>query len=144
MHHAINPGGSGGRAPCVSFFENRKWILAGLEISIILARGQFEKIPLPAVMVVVVYPVVNLGFHIFKRSVICNDPGDFVLHMPEETFLRCVVPAVAFSGHGLHELGVFQFFDERIAGIVASLIAVYDGFIVQYAAMFCDERIHGF
>lgn len=104
MLHAINPGIQGAEPPVSAFLKNRKQILAGQKILVLFTGSRLEQIPLTAIIVVIVHPVGNLGFHIFKSSEFYNDSDDFLLHMAEETFLRCDIPTVASSGYGLYIL----------------------------------------
>ena len=62
--------------------------------------------------------------------------------MSEEALLGCVVPAVALPGHGLDKLVVFQLLDESVAGVMAALVRVDDGGVVQGAAVLLNQRIH--
>jgi hypothetical protein len=49
----------------------------------------------------------------------------------EEALLRRIVPAIALAGHGLYEIRAAQLLDEGLTGVVAALITVDDGRVVQ-------------
>ena len=102
----------------------RKRIDSCLQILVILLWRQLQKIPLIAVIVVIVNPVINFCDNILEDDTSSNCFADFVLHMSEEAFLGSVVPTVATSGHRLNEFFVFQFLNEGITGVMGSLITI--------------------
>lgn len=51
-------------------------------------------------------------------------------------------PAVSASGHGLNRLRFFQILDEGVASVVASLVAMNNGFIVKATAVILNQLIH--
>ena len=122
---ALNPG-VWGRAPVLLSFRiiYRKRIDSCLQILVILLWRQLQKIPLIAVIVVIVNPVINFCDNILEDDTSSNCFADFVLHMSEEAFLGSVVPTVATSGHRLNEFFVFQFLNEGITGVMGSLITI--------------------
>ena len=101
-----------------------KRVDACLEVCVVLAWGKLEEIPLTAVVVVVIHPVIDLGYDLTKGFEPMNDFFDVILHVSVEALLWCVIPAVSFPGHGLYELCIFEFFDKGIARIVTALIGV--------------------
>ncbi len=64
--------------------------------------------------------------------------------MAEKAFLRCIVPAIAFSGHGLSQLFVFDKLSELNACIMAALIGVDDRIGVQLISMITEQLMDRF
>ena len=120
----------------------RKRVYSCLQILVILLWRQLQQIPLIAVIVVVVNPVIDLCANILEGDTSGNFFADFVLHVSEEAFLWRVVPAVTTPGHRLNEFFIFQFLDEGITGVVASLIGMHDGLIIQCAAVLGNKLIY--
>ena len=58
------------------------------------------------------------------------------------SILRRIVPAVAFAGHGLAEFAVFHELYEFYADVMAALVAVDDGFLVQRDAVFLKLAVY--
>ncbi len=104
---------------------------ARCQIGIVFIGRQLGQIPLISVVVVIVDPVVNGAADIRKGSPAGGFTPKFVLHVAKEALLGCVVPAVAFAGHGLPQGAVLQELNELHAGVVAALIAVEGGFFAQ-------------
>ena len=64
--------------------------------------------------------------------------------MVEKAFLRGIVPAVPFSGHGLPHVSVFQNIYIAVTRIMASLTAVERHFCFQPRSLVFDEDAHSF
>ena len=62
-------------------------------------------------------------------------------HVPEETLLWGILPAVSLSGHGLDKLLILLLLNECIARIMVSLVGMHDGGIVQVGTMLTDQVI---
>ena len=63
------------------------------DIAVILPRGQLRQLPLVAIVVVVIEPVIDVAPGVIKRFPESHLVGQFVLHMAVEALLRRVVPA---------------------------------------------------
>ena len=135
MHKAKNLGGPGAEPPAwlptsvLGVYRQR--VDAGKEILVVFPGGQLQEVPLSTVVVVVVHPVIDAGKNVLKGEALGDKTGDLVLHVAEEAFLWGVIPAVAAAGHGLDEFCILQLLDEGVAGVVAALIGVDDGFVIQ-------------
>ena len=92
------------------------------------------------IVVVIVCPIVYTG----KEIVVIAAGGQvqLVLHVSEEAFLRRIVPAVGFPGHGLAQMIVPDNLNEFKACVVGALIAVDQGFCLQRNTMDFDQPIH--
>ena len=95
-----------------------------MTVLVILLRRELVQIPLVAVLVVVVHPIVDDRSDLVVGIAVCDEFPDLVLHVTKKALLGCVVPAVALPGHGLNERSIPELPDEGVAGIVAALIAV--------------------
>ena len=95
-----------------------------------------------ALRVVVIHPVCKPVLYLRKGLVLRDQAGDLVLHVAEEALLGRVVPAVALPGHGLHERRVLELCDEGPTGVVAALVTVHDGHVVQRRAVQGQQRVH--
>ena len=95
-------------------------------------------------MVTVIVVIVNpIGYQSKEVVVIvAGSQIQFILHMPKEALLRCVVPTVGFSGHGLAQMIVLNDLDEFQAGVMGALIAIDQGFRMQRNAMVFNQLIH--
>ena len=107
-----------------------------------LTRGKLRQVPLIAFIVVVINPLFYFPAYIFVRHT-PNDI-DFILHMPEEAFLWGVIPAICFTGHGLPKLIIIQNSAKGIAGIMNSLIGVYQSFCIQRDTVILDQGFNRF
>ncbi len=131
-----------GQSPGGPVFQDARFqrVDAGLPVAVILSRRKFLQIPLVAILVV--HPVGDNSLNLLAGVAVCDHRRDLVLHMAEETLLRPVVPAVSLSGYGLDEGSVFEFLDEGIAGIVAALIAVNNGYVAQFSSVLATHGIY--
>ena len=75
--------------------------------------------------------MVNGDFDILKGFPLGDFKRQLILHMIKETFLRCIVPAVASAGHRLAQIKVFYQLNEADAYVVGSLVAVNNRFFVK-------------
>lgn len=80
-------------------------------------RRQFCQIPLITFIVVVINIIIYKVFHLRKICAVFNLAANVVFHVTEETFLRCIIPAVSFARHGLAQFFVTKNVNELIAGI---------------------------
>lgn len=95
-----------------------------------------------AIIVVIIDPVVNPGLDILEALAGKDNLLDLVLHMAEETLLRSIIPAVSTSGHGLDKISLLHLLYERMARVMAALVAVNNSFIVKCAAVCGDKVLH--
>ena len=75
-------------------------------------------------MVVVIKPVIDIPFHVFKGVPAFHLVRQFVLHVAVEAFLRSVIPAISFAGHALAKAQIVDDLNELHAGVVAALVTV--------------------
>ena len=106
-----------------------------MTVAIILLRRKLLQLPLVAVVIVVIHPVIHDRSDPFATLAVGDKVSDLILHVTEETLLRRIVPTVALSGHGLDEGGIPKFLDEGVAGVVATLITMNDRLIIQFRAV---------
>lgn len=113
----------------------RKWVEAGYSIAIELIGRKFSRLPLVAIIIVIVDPVINDCFDVVESLTLRQ--VNLILHMAEETLLRSIVSAVFFAGHRLPQATVFKNLDETQADIVAALVAMDQSFRSRETPCFC-------
>lgn len=82
---------------------------------------------------IVVYVVGDGGFDLLVVGVFVE--WDFLFHFAEEGFAGCIVPAVAFSRHGLDEAHGLYGFTEFFCCVVNALVGVDDGVLAVAAGV---------
>ena len=143
MLNALNLG-VWGRAPGGFLLVDGQRVYPGLGILIEFFGSQLPKLPLTAIIVIIIHPVINQSYDFFICFTGINQIGDFVFHMTEKALLWGIIPAVAAAGHRLDKLCVLQLLYEGVTGIMTSVVAVNNRCIIQCASMFLNKPIYSF
>ena len=108
---------------------------------VFLGRELFQ-IPLIAVIVIIIHPVIHNGTDLSEGLTISDQLGDLFLHVTEEALLERVIPAGALPRHGLDEGSIPQHMDEGVAGIVTALFSGHPApdHLSRCSPAFCRPR----
>lgn len=111
-------------------------------VTVILPQRELFQIPLVAIFVVVVHPIGDNSLNLLIGGTSSNQRGNLILHVTEEALLRRVIPAVSLPGHRLHEGSILELLDKGVAGIVAALVAMDDGCVVQPGSILAAHGVN--
>ena len=106
------------------------------------AGREFGQIPLVSVVVVVIdvipYGFTNFGDGCAGRNIV----SDMIFEPAKKALHRRIVPAASSTGHALYKVQIGQDALEGMAGIMAALVAVYNGGIAEFTAVVPIQLTH--
>ena len=93
---ALNLGGSGTEPPSsfqyVMLSSGFEWVNTGTSVSVILVWSKLREVPLRAICIVIICPVINSCLYFGESGTLAD--VYFILHVAVEALLRSVIPAI--------------------------------------------------